>query len=509
MISPGNRPKTRAEKALRISLLAEARRAFDKDTPEQKKKRRERAQDDFEFFCTTYLPHYFSQPAAQFHRQLIDMALHYQRVAVAAPRGHAKSTVMSFAYPLWAVLTGRKKFLCIFSASHALAGSFLSSIREELEENAKIIGDFGDQRGGPPWSSRTLRLKDGQRLRAFGAGERFRGIKNRQHRPDLIICDDLEEDEAVESKPRREKLKAWYLKGLVNTLDPAGSIFVIGTILHEASLLSELLENEQYERRLWKAIQDDSTALWPERWSLTALEAMRAEIGALNFEQEYQQNPAREGIFRREWIRYYDPAAIKGKRLDVYMAVDPAISKTTTADYSAIVVVGVDRETGDVYVLYVFRARLSVLDQIAKVFEVALRYKPLRIGIETTAYQKALKQFIDERSKRERFYLPTEELKHDSDKVRRIMTLSPLTEQGVLNFTEAQVDLVDELLLFPRAAHDDQSDALEMSVSLARRMGGDWKPLHGRRRVVHPAVMKEFLGADVRSRREMFAGYGL
>lgn len=507
--SPAHRPKSKAEREVLRSILAEARAAFDQDTPEARKKRRARAQDDFPFFCTTYLPHYFSQPPAAFHRLLIEMALNHDRVAVAAPRGHAKSTVMSFAFPLWAVLTGRKKFICVFSANARLAGSFLASIREELEYNHKIIGDFGDVRGGPPWSARALRLKDGQRIRSFGRGEGLRGVRNRQYRPDLIICDDLEDDEKVESKTQRDKLEDWFFKALVNTLDPAGSLIVVGTLLHDDSLLARLLENPLYASRLWKAVQPDGTSLWPERWPIEKLEALKNEIGPLRFEQEYQNNPAREGLFRREWIRYYRPEELDGKALDLYMAIDPAISERTTADYFAIVVLGVDRKTGDIYVLAAYHQRLSALDQIEKICEYWMRFRAICVGIETVAYQKALKQFLDDRSKKERLYIPTREVKHDSDKTRRIMTLSPLVELGVLHFTESQEALVDELLMFPRAAHDDLADALETAVSLARQGGIEFKVLHCRPRTIDVRVSTQFLGTKKVNRREMFAGYGL
>lgn len=509
--SPARRPKTKAEREILRSILSEARKAFDKDTPEIRMARVARASEDFDFFKKTYFPHYFARPAAKFHQEMIRLALGNLRVVFAAPRGHAKSTVVTFAFVLWMLLTGRSMFAIVVSASAPEARAFLGSIREELEENQKIIGDFGDLKGGPPWNTRVLRLSNGARLRALGAGERFRGMKNRQYRPDLIICDDLEDDEHVESPEQRKKLRSWFFRALTNTLAPDGRLFVVGTILHDDSLLSELLKNEAYVSRLWKAIQDDGTALWPEVWPIAALEAKRKEIGSIAFEQECQNNPAREGIFKREWIRYYDPREIKGKRLAVYMVVDPAIGRKKKNDWFAIAVIGIDKD-GTIYVLAVYQAKLRVSEQVDKVCEYYLEYKPLCVGIESIAYQEALKQFIDEKSKKDRLNIPTRELRPDEDKVRRIMVLSPRVERGDVWFHPSLTAWVeDEVLPFPRARHDDGLDALQQAVDIGLQdsMDSDFKLVHGRARVMNARVSKDFLGTEKMSRREMFAGYGV
>ncbi len=506
--SPAYRPKTKAERDVLRSMLAGARAAFDKDTPQIRTARVDRARKDFDYFKETYFPHYFSAPAAPFHREMVRLAVKHTRVVIAAPRGHAKSTVVTFAFVMWMLLTGQSMFAAIASASAPEARAFLASIREELEENQKIIGDFGDLRGGPPWNTRVLRFSNGARLRALGAGERFRGMKNRQYRPDLIVCDDIEDDEGVESPDQRKKLRRWFFRALTNTLAPQGRLFVVGTILHDDSLLSELLLNDTYVGRIWKAVQDDGTALWPAVWPIGALDAKRREIGTLEFEQEFQQNPAREQIFQKEWIRYYDPREIRGKRLSIYMVVDPAIGKKKTNDFFAITVIGIDEKDGTIYVLAVFEDRLRVGEQVDKIFEYYLEYKPLSVGIETIAYQEALKQLVDAKSKKDHLWIPTEELKPDEDKVRRIMVLSSLVERADIWFHPSLKAWVDgEVLPFPRARHDDGLDALEQAVKIARQVSVDFKLLHTRRRL-SSRIPAAFLGAPI-PLRDAYRGYGV
>ncbi len=38
-----------------------------------------------------------------------------KRIAIAAPRGHAKSTILSLIFPLWCIISQRKRFIIIVS----------------------------------------------------------------------------------------------------------------------------------------------------------------------------------------------------------------------------------------------------------------------------------------------------------------------------------------------------------------------------------------------------------
>ena len=124
---------------------------------------RKAARDPAEF-GSYYLSHYFTRRSPPFHRQL--SALWRRRVmknrdpvsdcaamltekgtrsAIAAPRGHAKSTVMSLQNVLHAALFGYKRYILLVSDTEAQAVSFLDAIKNELETNERILADFGEQ----------------------------------------------------------------------------------------------------------------------------------------------------------------------------------------------------------------------------------------------------------------------------------------------------------------------------------------------------------------------------
>ena len=182
---------------------------------------RKAARDPAEF-GSYYLSHYFTRRSPPFHRQL--SALWRRRVmknrdpvsdcaamltekgtrsAIAAPRGHAKSTVMSLQNVLHAALFGYKRYILLVSDTEAQAVSFLDAIKNELETNERILADFGEQ-PGKTWKTGSILLSNGCRIDAVGSGQKLRGRRNYERRPDLILCDDIENDEGVRTAEQRK-----------------------------------------------------------------------------------------------------------------------------------------------------------------------------------------------------------------------------------------------------------------------------------------------------------------
>lgn len=187
----------------------------------------------FESFCQKFLPHFFGCKPAPYHRllnRLIDQRtpavlkrlsrygqVYYsgtrkkvQALIDVEPQSFGKSTRLSLAYP-YALLTGRSRFTIIFAATQSLAEKLISDIRTELEENDELIQYFGLLRGSI-WQNHCLRLQNGSVLIGKGAGQAVRGLKNRQHRPDLIICDDLLTETSACSEKIRHRMYQWLMR---------------------------------------------------------------------------------------------------------------------------------------------------------------------------------------------------------------------------------------------------------------------------------------------------------
>ena len=219
--------------------------------------RKELAAFDLGYFGRAYLSHYFVRKSPAFHEELdaiwesgvlksknpLKYAKEISRMkgsrnVIAAPRGHAKSTNLTFKDSLHAVVYGYKHYILLLSDSSEQAEGFLDEIKTELEENADLIEDFGSLKGEKTWRSNGILTKNDIKVEAIGSGKKVRGRKHRNWRPDLIVLDDIENDENVNTPEQRKKLKSWFEKAVSKAGDTYTDIMYIGTVLHYDSLLS-------------------------------------------------------------------------------------------------------------------------------------------------------------------------------------------------------------------------------------------------------------------------------
>jgi len=450
----------------------------------KKNERIKRAREDFGFFCTYYLAEHFSLSPAPFHQEIYRLLMTEKRVAAAAPREHAKSTVVNMGFVLYAICFRLKNFIIIVSDTDTQAKYFLWSIKTELEGNDRIRTDFGDLTTKDKWSEGDFITANNIRVLARGAGASMRGLRHGPHRPDLAIVDDLENDEAVNTPLQRKKTENWFKRVLLNCIGPEGQVFIIGTVLHYDSLLSKLLKDSKWVRRKYRAIQEDGKPLWPERWPLERLLDKKDEIGSLNFAQEFLNEPLDEegALFREEWIIWRTLEELPADLL-ICGFVDPSLGGSKTADYTAVLTVGRDPVEGHIYVLDAVLERLTPERLMDRVFDKYREFGHMSLGFETVAFQKVLKMWLDERSRREGIYVPVREVTQGGiSKEARITRLSPLVENGTIRFVKGRTELlVEQIIRFPRADHDDGPDALEGAVSVLQQFAGGRKGITGGR----------------------------
>lgn len=328
-------------------LNAEARRALLEATLALEVMERQASRSRLEAWTRRYLPDLFFAAPGAFHRALYAdaEAMLWGReiegetrtgAAIACPRGHGKSTAMVIGLPLWVGLeweampefNGQKDrrrapYIVIVSDTLDQARARLLDIRDELEGNEALIAAYGNQapqKGDPnprKWTETHIELANGVVIRAMGFGSKVRGLVRRGRRPSLILCDDMENDQAVETEGQRSKLRRWFTKALIPT-GKAGELLtvVVGTILHADSLLQRLLSPDHFDgwlKRRYAAQYDDATGLpsadgqrvlWPEYWTAAQLAARRREIGTLAYAQEYLNQPIDDAtaVFRWEWL---------------------------------------------------------------------------------------------------------------------------------------------------------------------------------------------------------------
>jgi len=495
---------------------------------------------DMEFFGRAYFPHYFSRPSPEFHRELDAIwqqgvlkgrypltpadtkaisRLPGVRRAVAAPRGHAKSTNLTFKGTMHSTLYGYKHYPIIISDSSEQAEGFLDNIRVEFEENTAILEDFGSLTGSV-WRSNVLVTKTNIKIEAIGSGKKIRGRKHRNWRPDLIILDDVENDENVRTPEQRKKLKDWFDKAVSKSGDDYTDIVYIGTLLHYDSLLAKTLTNPAYRSIKYKAVIQFSQAddlwqqwesiftdlsnddresealaffqahkeamlegtqvLWEEKLSYYDLMVMRVSEGEASFNSEEQNEPINpdDCLFMEEWFDYYNEAEVNfgDPAFDFFGFIDPSLGKTKRSDFSAIVTLAKHKGSGYMYVVDADIERRHpdriIADVLAKErwLRASFGHGYRKLGAETNQFQWFLKEELAKASAKAGLYLPIEEVQQTSDKVMRIQTLQPDVKNKYIKFNRRHKRLLEQLTQFPMGAHDDGPDALEGARSIAKRV---------------------------------------
>lgn len=495
---------------------------------------------DMEFFGRAYFPHYFSRPSPEFHRELDAIwqqgvlkgrypltpadtkaisRLPGVRRAVAAPRGHAKSTNLTFKGTMHSTLYGYKHYPIIISDSSEQAEGFLDNIRVEFEENTAILEDFGPL-AGSVWRSNVLVTKTNIKIEAIGSGKKIRGRKHRNWRPDLIILDDVENDENVRTPEQRSKLKNWFDKAVSKSGDDYTDIVYIGTLLHYDSLLAKTLTNPAYRSIKYKAVirfsqaddlwqqwetiftdlsNDDREAdalaffqahktamlegtqvLWEEKLSYYDLMVMRVSEGEASFNSEEQNEPINpdDCLFMEEWFDYYNEAEVNfgDPAFDFFGFIDPSLGKTKRSDFSAIVTLAKHKGSGYMYVVDADIERRHpdriIADVLAKErwLRASFGHGYRKLGAETNQFQWFLKEELAKASAKAGLYLPIEEVQQTSDKVMRVQTLQPDVKNKYIKFNRRHKRLLEQLTQFPMGAHDDGPDALEGARSIAKKV---------------------------------------
>lgn len=475
-----------------------------------------------------FFPHYFKVKSPWFHKELADkyckaiLSGNDKKHADAAPRDHAKSVWLTLILPIWAAVYNHKRYIVILSDTSDQADSFLGNIRVEFEDNQRLIEAFGLLQGSI-WHQNKIRLRDGQQIQSFGSGKRLRGSRKRQDRPDLVLCDDIENDENVQSADQRAKLKGWFFDALMKLGDRSTHYFVVGTVLHPNSLLSELLKNPGFQHRKYVAVQKFSTdkrwqqwtnlfinlanpnradearaffeanrvamlqgtkVLWPEWESYYDLMVMRLTEGLSSFNKEKQNNPINpdERVFYidMEDDRHFFTMDELDKDFElgniiVAGACDPSLGKDMTkGDFSATGVGGIHALTGQIYVMEADIKRRKPETISDDIIAYGDEYNFSRYGIEANAFQEFFKNSVKKRAEElgKQYRIPIEGIINSGDKHLRIQTLQPLIKNFYIKFLRHQTELIEQLNTYPTADHDDGPDMLEMLVRMLSRGAG-------------------------------------
>ena len=469
-----------------------------------------------------YLPHYYSCGPSLMHKWISStldnqFARRGQRAVVIGPRGGAKSTVATLTYVLRQAVMGLEPYILIVSDTESQAIENLANIKLELEDNAHGLSlDYPAAVGqGPIWRENYIRLRNGVVIHAAGTGQAIRGRRVKQHRPSLIVGDDLENDQHIESSLKRERVETWFNRTLMNMGDERTNTVILGSALHRESLLMKLLRRpgwivrrekkrpapfraiEKWPDRMdlwnkWETIYNSpdnpdaerdanrffkanksamkygAVLCWPDREGLYQLMKLRAEIGAASFDAEKQGNPIDPSTC--EWPeRYFTHSEFYFEEwpenlIIKAIALDPSKGKTDRRhDYSSFAYGGVSSE-GVVYV-DLNMAKRPVDQIINDGLDIYQSFNPATLAIETNQFQELLAEDFAEAAEAEGINLHITPIENFTAKKVRVRRLSTLFSQRRIRFkagSEGAAICVQQIRDFPNGDHDDGPDSLEM-----------------------------------------------
>lgn len=425
------------------------------------------------------------QKLGNFHKELCRFVTDdiHKKKLILMPRGHLKSTLITIGYSVQRIVKDPNVRILILNATWQMAVDFVTEIKRHITANERLIELYGPiAEGAEEWSQDRVTLKrtnhniKGPTLWAAGIDTNLVGSH-----PDLIIMDDVVSRDNVETQESRDKVILRY-KDVLDLLEPGGQLIVIGTRWAEGELYSWLMDKDNsvsisYDIMVKKAYEgnlttgEGFTALWPEKFTQEELLTRLREKGWYEFSAQYMNNPVPDesATFQRKWFQYYDPEDIRGKDLTKVITIDPAIALTKEADYTAMIVSGIDI-FGNIFILDMVRAKLTPNQIVAKIFELNGIWRPSSIGIETIAYQKALAYTIKDEMNARRRNLPIVEVRpEERSKDQRIKGLQPSYENlKVFHPKNHPLTryLEDEFATYPRGRHDDMIDAESYMLDL-------------------------------------------
>jgi len=463
-----------------------------------------KARKSFFYFIKVYMPHHIDnaiEESSEFrdyiHKNIDTKAKKYKKLAFFAYRGGAKSTTISRLYTLWKIAKGETRFTVLISDTIDVAKSNLEFIKAEIEENKTYAYDFEISKSYV-WTDEQIIIDSPVgfiKCKAYGSGKRIRGANFLSFRPDLIILDDIENDENVESKRQRDKLYDWFKKAILklpNRKKPY-ILIVVGTILHHDSVLARISKRKDFFTKSFPLVISfpKNMHAWEQLYTLEMEEARkRYEAREAYYRYGAKLDDSQIDLFEVMMEYFEDIDAFMSELQNTpittsklifsnyttysqmptvdayYIGVDPSLGKSKKSDYFGLGYLGY-KKSEKRFFAKIKGYKIPAIDMIPKIIELYLQLKksgkPVVLAIETVAFQEFYKDTIKLFAKSHDIHIPVVTYNNTAPKELRIEAMAPLVKDGTILIHEHDYILQEELDTYPKAPHDDLLDTMEMA----------------------------------------------
>lgn len=452
-------------------------------------------------FSTVFFPKTVRQVSPQMHREMwndLESAARY--VSFMVFRGGAKTTLFRL-YMAKRIAYCLSRTLLIVGKSQGPAIRSVEWIMRQVEFNSLWRDTFG-LRKGSKWTGEEIEIYHGTeevpiRVIAVGIGGSIRGINVDDYRPDFILVDDPCDEENTATAEQRAKTAQFFFGALQNSLAPAtesplAKMCLAQTLSHPEDLISMTLKDPMWTSRKLSAFGPDGQSRWPQRYPTETLLKekdgfiARGKLSIWMREMECSIVSDELSAFRPQLLQFYDILPDPGA-LTTFMAIDPVPPPSEREeaigfagkDYEALAVVGLwrDARTGQRKFFLCATAASRGHDPdwtVSKFFELLAEWNPIRVKVESVAYQRTLKWLLERAMQARRTYVPIDaHVPERRKKTYRIIdTIGTALAARELYVHRSMHDFVRQLLEYPNVEYDDVIESVAVALQTAMDFAG-------------------------------------
>lgn len=475
---------------------------------------KELAESSLEHFIKLVAPHLL---LGSIHSELIAWWCREEAKAnqlTLLPRGHLKSKLLAYRVAWWITKNPETTILYV-SATADLAEKQLYQIKNILSSPIyqRYWGDMinPDEGKREKWAVAEIAIDHPKRkaegirdatCKAVGLNANTTGFH-----ADIVALDDIVVPGNAYTEEGRDKVASAYSQ-LASIENPGAQEWVVGTRYHPKDIYDTMInmkeslwseeeevdvEEEVYEL-FQRVVETDGEFLWAKQtradgksFGFDARELARIKakyVDSTQFYSQYYNNPNNSSTARigSDKFQYYERSFLKDnggdwyfrdKKLNVYAAIDFAFSLRKKADYTALVVVGVDSQ-GNFYVLDIDRFKTErIVDYYSHILKAQQKWGFRKLRAEVSVAQKTIvAELKDSYIKPNGLSLSIDEhnpTRHQGDKDERISAiLEPKYDNmQVWHYRGGNCQSLEEELVMLHPPHDDIKDALANAINIA------------------------------------------
>jgi hypothetical protein len=453
-------------------------------------------EQDPEFLLQFFISEELKFPVPNFHLEILELmkwvvassdTLQEERLAIAIPRGHAKTTIAKVV-ALWYLLHTEFQFIAYVGATQTLAKAACVDIIDMLfcDNFVNLFGQINFISTNANEGAYVFEINLNGKikrciLRAIGAGQKMRGINVNNRRPQLAVVDDLEDYDNIKSKVQSERLRKWFYGTFIKALDQIQSkIIMLGNMLGLNTILHEVTQDPSWRSRVYGCLLENGEPLWPDLWPIDRIRKdyeaykKRKELHIWMAEMMNSPVPEGHGLILQDDITYafvHNPVDLKYS----FITIDPAISKKRTADESAIVVHGYADQFWQPVDFYLGKLDPLELFRVTKMLSAKWGVKLW--GIEAVQYQAALQHVFPYLLKLEGDFVTTVvPLKASAAKTDRLRGWCGFIKDQTYRIPNSDILITQQLLTYDTKSETNDDDLID-SCAYGPQMITEYMPL--------------------------------